>query len=108
MPDTTESPLADPVQYDPEAGTHRTRYDWESPVSLTTAIVEVVAEVDGVDPRDLDRLTEAVDPEALDAIFAPSPTGGARHQGRVSFVYAGHRVTVHGSGDIEVRPADPA
>lgn len=107
MPDLTDSPVEGPVEYDPEADTHRTRYEWSSPVSLSTAVIEVIAEVEGTDPRDVDRLSDGIDPEALDALFAPIPTATARHAGRVSFVLGAHRVTVRGTGDIEVSPASP-
>lgn len=106
MPDMTDSPLVHPVEYDSEGDTYRTTYDWASPIPLTTAVVEVVAEVEGVDPRDLGRLADGVDPEALDALLAPTRTAESRREGRVSFVFGDHRVTVHGTGDIEVGPAE--
>lgn len=102
MPDVTESPLAGPVEHDPETDTHRARYEWSSPVPLTTAVVEVIAEVTDVDPREVTRLTYSVDPEALDSIFAPAPDSPHRRDGRLTFVLEGHRVTVHGTGEIEV------
>lgn len=105
MPDLTDSPVEGPVEYDPEADTYRTRYEWASPVSLATAVIEVIAEIEDIDPRDVDRLTDGIDPEALDALFAPIPTAESRRKGWVSFVLGDHRVTVRGTGDIEVRPA---
>lgn len=104
MPDVTSSPLVRPVEYDPESGAYRARYDWTSPVPLTTAIVEVIAEVDEVDSRDVSRVAAGVDPEALDALFAPSPIAESRREGEVSFVVGAHRVTVRGTGELEVRP----
>lgn len=104
MNETTNAPLTSPVTYDREAGTYRTRYDWASPVPLSTVVVEVVAEVAGIDPREVGRLHEAVDPEALDELFQPTPLAGARQDGEVSFVVDEHRVTVHGTGDLEVEP----
>lgn len=104
MPDLTDSPVEGPVEYDPEADTYRTRYEWSSPVSLTTAVVEIIAEIEDVDPRDVDRLSHGIDPEALDALFAPIPTAESRHEGWVSFVLGGHRVTVYGTGEITVTP----
>lgn len=103
---TTTAPLDGPVEYDPETGTYRTRYVWESPVSLTTALVEVLAAVEDVDPRDVGRLYSAVDPEALDRLFAPVATAGTREDGRVSFVVDGNRVTVDGTGAVTVE-AEP-
>lgn len=103
MPDVADSPLVGPVEYDPETDTYRSTYDWTSPVALTTAIVEVVAEVEDADPREVSRLVEGIDPEALDALFAPGPFARSRREGRVSFVFGGRRVTVHGTGVIEVQ-----
>lgn len=100
--ETTNAPLTAPVTYDQQAGTYRTRYDWASSVPLSTVIVEVVAEVAGIDPRDVGRLHQAVDPESLDGLFQPTPTAGVRRDGQVSFDLDDHRVTVHGTGVIEV------
>lgn len=102
MPDLTETPLVRPVEFDAESDTYRTRYDWSSPVSLTTAVVELVAEIADTDPRHVDRLVTGVDPEALDAVFAPLPSAESRQEGSISFVLGDYRVTVRGTGDIEV------
>lgn len=104
MNDLTGSPLVDPLEYDQETDTYRARYDWSCSVPLTTAVVEVVAEVVDVDPRDVSRLYPAVDPEALDSLFEPVPAAEDRREGQVSFVVDDHRVTVRGTGDIKVQP----
>ena len=75
--------------------------------SVSTVVVEAVAESMGVSPLELDPpLHRVVDPDALDDLFRPSRA--ATESPRVSFTYAGHEVTVHGRGDVEVRPeAEP-
>lgn len=67
-------------------------------VRPTTAIVRAVATVRGVDPTDLQRpLFEAVDPDALDALFDSNLDGMS-----VSFEYHGHRVELRGDMTVLV------
>ncbi|WP_255171026.1 HalOD1 output domain-containing protein [Natrononativus amylolyticus] len=56
-------------------------------------IVDGVAALEGTDPLELPPLFDAVDPDALEAIFAPTD-GGTPRIGRIEFPYAGHTVTV--------------
>lgn len=71
--------------------------------SVSTVVVEAVAESMGVSPLELDPpLHRVVDPDALDDLFRSDGTTTASP--RVSFTYAGHEVTVRGRGDVEVRP----
>ncbi|WP_226006963.1 HalOD1 output domain-containing protein [Natrinema salinisoli] len=60
-------------------------------------IVTGVAALEGVDPTALPPLFDAVDPDALTAIFATTVSGGER-TGRISFRYVGHKVTVEFDG----------
>lgn len=71
--------------------------------STSTAVVEAIAEHAGVDPADLELpLYEAIDPDALDALFSP-PEGSRRPvSGRISFVYGGYDVEVTGEGEVTV------
>lgn len=65
-------------------------------------VVETIAEADSVDPVDLDSsLYEAIDPDALDQIFAATPLNG-RMDGEVTFPYEGYDVTVSGDGYVSV------
>lgn len=63
----------------------------------STAIVEAVSASADRSAVSLPPLYEAVDPDALDALFADSQTFGA-----VTFEYAGHDVTVRADGRVEV------
>ncbi|WP_254530614.1 HalOD1 output domain-containing protein [Natrinema gelatinilyticum] len=56
-------------------------------------IVTGVAALKGVDPTELPPLFEAVDPDALAAIFADTESGRPR-RGHIGFTYADHRITV--------------
>lgn len=65
---------------------------------LSQAVVESVARAEGVDPLDLEvPLYDAVDPDALDALFQQDGTSG---DGRIQFSYYGYRVTVTGAGHV--------
>ncbi|MFC7153866.1 HalOD1 output domain-containing protein [Halomarina halobia] len=62
---------------------------------LDERIVRTVAAVRGIDATALEqRLYEAVDPDALEQLFARRPDGSRREWGRTSFDLAGCRVVV--------------
>lgn len=68
--------------------------------SLSHAVVEAVAEAEGVDPVALRTpLYEAIDPDALDAVFEPADES-APLDGRVSFEYYGYTVAVGSDGAV--------
>ena len=56
-------------------------------------IVTGVAALEGADPMELPPLFDAVDPDALAAIFATTESG-ERRSGYVGFTYADHQVEV--------------
>ncbi|ELY74037.1 HalOD1 output domain-containing protein [Natrinema pallidum] len=56
-------------------------------------IVTGVATLEDIDPLSLPPLFEAVDPDALAAIFATTESG-ERRAGRIGFSYADHEITV--------------
>lgn len=59
-------------------------------------IVRAVADVDDVDPTELPPLYEAIDPDALDAVFR------GRSDGSVTFDYSGYTVTVRENAEVTV------
>jgi len=65
----------------------------------STAVVERVADLEGVDSFRLEPpLNDVIDPDALDALFAGrSPTAGY-----VSFEYCGYTVAVQDDGNVAV------
>lgn len=72
--------------------------------SPVTTVVELVADREGTDPMELrPPLYDVIDPEALNALFAPTSRGRLRESGQVSFEYLGYDVTVRGDGDVSVR-----
>jgi hypothetical protein len=69
--------------------------------SLSTAVVSAVADEEGVAPHDLDPvLYDSVDPDALDALFAPCRDGTERSGGEASFVVGEYAVTVSADGTV--------
>jgi len=68
--------------------------------TVSESVVEAVAREKDVEPSELsDRLYEAIDPEALDRVFAGTATTD-RGNGTVVFTYHGCEVTVHGDGSV--------
>lgn len=83
------------------------RSEGDSTRSLSFAIIAAVAEREGVDPTDIEppeyeALYEVLDPEALDALFAPRQNGAERASGRVEFRYCGYDVTVTDGGEVSI------
>jgi len=72
--------------------------------SPSEAVVEALADAKGVDPLELDPLYDAIDPDALDALFDGAADG--RRQGRVEFRTAGYRVEVTATGRVHLTSLD--
>jgi len=71
--------------------------------SVTSAVVGAVSSAADAPPRELPPLYDAIDPDALGAIFAPRPEGTPRQfDGCVAFEYAGHEVCVESGGFVRV------
>ncbi|UIP01172.1 hypothetical protein Hbl1158_07445 [Halobaculum sp. CBA1158] len=74
---------------------------------LSNIILESVTEVTGTDPSRLPPLYHAVDPDALDRVFASDERTGERlGDGHVTFVYHDCVVTAHADGRVTVEPID--
>jgi hypothetical protein len=72
-------------------------FDSES-ADVTMAVVRTVSSALDVRPREIDRLGNTIDPDALNALFVDTE----RAPDSVSFEYEGYVVTVHGSGEISL------
>ena len=73
--------------------------------SLTVAIVSAVAESKGVSTADLPPLYNAIDVDALGALFAP--TSSEDHAlGTASFEYAECAIEFHADGTVAVSPLE--
>jgi len=74
---------------------------------LSFLIIEAIAEKEGVDPIDIeppqyDALYDVLNPEALDALFAPREDGTPRDAGHVTFKFCGYEVQVSSDGTVSV------
>lgn len=67
------------------------------------AVVRLVASVRECDPLDLEPLGRAIDPDALDALFAERPDGLDAGSATVSFSYCGYALTINGTEAERVR-----
>lgn len=86
-----------------EEGDDRT--DRSQRVAPSQAVVEAVADAEGVPPEKLcppeyESLHHVIDPQALDALFEPKPDGTPRSPGRVSFPFCGYDVAVESDGSV--------
>lgn len=73
-------------------------YESSSGESVSETVIRAVADAKGIDPLDMDAcLFDAIDPGALDTIFAADNEGTER---RVSFTFAGYRVAVNESQTV--------
>ena len=90
------------IEYDSTVGAYRAQYDW-SIVAPSTAVLESVSSLRGVDPTDLDPLYGFVDPEGLDALFVPDARASDTS---VTFGFQNDTITVHGDGTITISPPD--
>lgn len=75
--------------------------------SLSFEIIEAVAEREGVaatdiEPPTYEALYDVVNPEALDALFAPREDGTPRASGRVEFSFCGYDIVVSSDGAVEL------
>ncbi|SFR86779.1 hypothetical protein SAMN05216559_0263 [Halomicrobium zhouii] len=64
--------------------------------AISRAVIETVADATSREETDLPPLFRTIDPEAVDALLAPRPSGRAEPL-TLSFEYAGCRVSVERS-----------
>lgn len=82
-----------------ESRTRRLKH--EASGSITTTIVIAIAEMEGVDPTEMEPLYGSVDPALLEAVCSDE----GQVTGDVVFTYRGYRVTVDSDGGTLIRPA---
>ncbi len=81
---------------------HAVQFEWDDAESVTYRVAEAVAEVTGDDPTAVDSIATEVDPDALEALFAPRNSDEQRNRGHLSFPVAGCDVTVYAHGEVVV------
>ncbi len=80
----------------------RTHYESAPDEQPSEAVVAALSSVTGVDGSAEAWLYERVDPDALDAIFAPTLDGQQREDGQVRFGVGDYDVVVESDGDVVV------
>lgn len=94
------------LAHDAETGVSHVRFDRDGHDSLATTIVAAVAAVDDVSVLDLEEtLADSVDTDALEALLEPPSGPAGSGVGSVRFTFAGHRIDVRRSGEIEIGPS---
>jgi hypothetical protein len=79
-------------------------YQCETGESASAAVVRLVASYHDDDPATIDPpLYEAIDPDALDALFVDASDQWTRPASRIEFPYCGCEVEVRGDGRVAVR-----
>lgn len=78
-------------------------YDVGRDERASEAVVAAVADASNRAPTDLDPLAEAIDPDALDALFADRYDGTPRTGGSTRFVFSDHEVVVTDGSLVTVR-----
>ncbi|MFA9501953.1 HalOD1 output domain-containing protein [Natrinema sp. H-ect1] len=94
------------VYYDEDRGTYHTWCDDRAYEPVSTALLMTVSSVLGVEPDDLEALSECIDPDALNALFVhwrgDEPRIG---DGSVSFTFSECAVTVYADGEVVIDPS---
>lgn len=76
----------------------------DSETPPTTAVIEAIAQHQGVDPLDLEQpLYDAINTDGLDSIMGYGEGAQAPSDIDIQFSYNGYRVHVSGDGSVEVR-----
>jgi len=75
----------------------------QSSRSVSEDIIRTVAAREGTDPVALETpLFDAIDPDALDALFARASDGAPSAVTSLGFEFAGYRIQVDGDGTVSV------
>ncbi|MFO7927219.1 MAG: HalOD1 output domain-containing protein [Halobacteriota archaeon] len=83
-------------------GIVRAQYEWSS-TDPTTAVIETVSAAADREATELEPLYDAIDPDALNALVRSEVPTDHDATVEISFRFAERRVTVHNTGEIEVR-----
>jgi hypothetical protein len=76
-------------------------FDWDERESVQTAVVHTIAAVTNQDPVEMEPLSHFIDPDSLDALFAPTRRS-PRNSGSVEFQYQDCTVRVSAEGTVSV------
>lgn len=102
----TESDITADPSFEPATGAYTFTHDWQTDGPLWLRLVDALGSIPEVDTPESSFLFEAVDPEALDALFAPAGDGRSRSAGMVVVPVAGTLVTVWADGTVQIRQSE--
>jgi len=105
MTDDSERPSAG-MRSSGADGTVRAQFEWAS-TPPPIAVIETVAVALDREATAFGTLYESVDPDALDALLRSNGSSATPDDLSVTFTVADRQVTVHGSGEVVVRPDSP-
>lgn len=88
------------MEYNPQTQTYHVQYDWST--SLSTTIILAIGQITSEDQEQIGPLNESIEPDALNDLFKPTPTGHRRPEGQLSFTVDGWKVTVESTGEITI------
>lgn len=94
-----------PAAQSPSPPVYRATHDPNGPARLSTTVIHALADCLGIDVTDARiSLYDAVDPDALDALFRPRTDGRPRCDSSLSVTVRDHYVTVSSDGEILIEP----
>jgi len=91
------------LDYDPGSDTYRVSFERETEL-VAMIVVWAVSVVSETEPTELPPLYSVCDPEKLNRVMQPSTDEPSNGDVCVTFVYAGHTVTVHNDSFVCVKP----
>lgn len=84
-------------EFDEQDDLHRVKYD-SGQTTPSLAVIIIVANITGRNPSELDPLSESINPDAVDALFAADRSSVSQ----LTFQYSGCEITVGTDGVVEV------
>jgi len=92
------------MEYDEDTGVYVVADVFDAPGDVHTTVVTAVGAVTDAEPAEMERLYGRIDPDALDAVFAPLPDGTRRTGGELTFSLAGCTVSLYSEGELRIDP----
>lgn len=77
-------------------------YEVTEDEDLSEGVVSAVAAVSNTDPAAMEPLARAIDPDALDSLFADRHDGTPRANGVTKFAFLGYQLVVSSDGLVTV------
>ena len=92
------------IYYDDRQGTYHVWCDETDYEPVTLALLVAVSSIRGVEPADLEPLSERIDPDALNALLDHWQGDRTGVEGSISFSFADCSVTISADGEIVIDP----